>query len=82
MEDQDRGWGSGWTNCYIVKYRKAPHAATGLFLFSGPIALFSGRSSYSGRTGSCNEMTETNAGRMLMRTGFAEQLRCAHALSG
>ena len=64
MEDWE-GKGEGCSN-YIVKYRKAPHAATGLLLFSEPIALFSGRSSYSGRTGSCNEMTETNAGRMLM----------------
>ena len=70
------GWGrygrsgSGWRRrlgqLLHRQTQKSPVPATGLFLFSGPIALFSGRSSYSGRTGSCNEMTETNAGRMLM----------------
>ena len=34
--------GEGWANYYIVERRKAPLTATGLFLFSGPIALFSG----------------------------------------
>ena len=55
-ENEDIGLGK------VAEYRKAPLTATGLSFFRFDRS-FSGRGSYSRRSGRRNEMTDNNAGR-------------------